>query len=358
MLKSQKLISKLSFVLATFFVVTALYLPWQSVKAEPAKPTKGITVAPAFVRITLDDDTQESTASVDVTNNYDGPINLSASLHGVDQDRGVFTPSKDLPSGLKSSLSVAPELFSLEPGQSTSVRISLKDSMALGPGSNYAALVIRQSGSNSQSGSLQSAVSVTMFITKLKGASFNLSLQKLITRGLWFGAPKSTVTTLKNNGNVVVVPRGTFTFYKANSSEVYSKGVLNESSIPVFPEAGVTLLTNIKPIKSITWPGKYKLEFKYQFDGADASQIKTFTMVRYYVPSWLVFASVFIIIFIVGAIFLLSKTRKTILQKLNKKQLKNSVRKAISKKTKKSKKRSKKKKIKVKIESGIYRRKF
>ena len=236
--------------------------------ATPSKLNSGITVAPAIVGLTINKGQDYQISNVGVKNNYNQPISLQASIQSVDQDQGILVPTNGIDSDLAKLISVSPANFNLQPNQSVTLRIRVDDSPKLGPGGNYAALVIKQSNATKNNLGLQTAVSVSLLITKEKGAIRELKASNLILSRLFFGLPKSTKVTFANHGNVHTVPRGIITVSDKQINTIYQKGVVNEASLTVFPTKEVVLQTDLNTIKHQWLPSKRVVTLQYRYDGS------------------------------------------------------------------------------------------
>jgi hypothetical protein len=273
-----------------FFAVLSMFLILSSAAhLKAASPTTGVTVAPAFVTIDLDGKDEEQLAYVGVKNNYSTSINLKTELKGIDQERGIIAPIKELSSNLSQLISIAPSEFTLDPGESINIQVRVKNGSILGPGGSYAALVIKQAGSQNNVG-LQSAISVNIFITKEKGAIRKIELIDLkLSRFLFSSASKATVV-FRNSGNVIATPRGVLTISGNSLNTIYKKGVVNEGSQSVFPLKQLTLDTSLTKVNNRWLPGRQKVTLQYRVEGQDA--LKTYEAKIMYIPNfyWLILA--------------------------------------------------------------------
>jgi hypothetical protein len=264
-------------------LAVGLLLTCQTSRVKAELLVNGITVAPALATINLKTDDDQQMAYIGVKNNYSTPISLTAQLKGVDQNSGILAPVKDLDTNLASLISVAPAYFTLEPEQSINIQISVKNGTQLNPGGNYAALVIKRADSGFNDVSLQSAISVSLFVIKEQGAQWQLKLNNLhLQRWLW-ELPTTALVTVSNNGNVVAVPRGYLTVSDNKLNVIYQKGILNEASLSVWPNKQLTMDMPVKTIISSWWPGWRTVTLQYR--STDTEEVQSFSTSLLYLPT-------------------------------------------------------------------------
>lgn len=358
MSKNQSLINKLSLV-SIAIVLCILVLPYRSVRAEPVKPVRGITVAPALVEMTLPSDQQMAFAAVGVRNDSDNTVTIVANLQGIDQTGGRLIPNQPLPDNLKNSLFITPTEFTLQPKQSINIQVIFKDTDQVPPGGNYAAIVIRQTKVDGSSPSTLSAISATLFINKQKGAVYKMRVSNINTKGWPLGIPTSISADYTNEGNIQLTPRGSVMYDSQNAKYTYASGIINANSVPLMPQKTINIETKLTRTDRIWWPGKYKLNYSYRYTATE--QIKTIIINRWYIPTWLVVMIMFWFGTVAVTLWIVIKRKDKLValkpKKPAKKILIDDVRK-VKKPKKKPKTKPKKKKIKVKVESGTYRTKF
>lgn len=242
----------------------------------------GITVSPATVNATLNQKEPQQTIALGVRNDFESPVNLVASLQGIDQQTGLLVPTEQVPPELAQAVQINPSAFSLQPKDSINIQLIITDSPALAPGGHYAALLIRQIAEAGKRVGLQPAISVTVFILKEGGALRSLQLQNITLHRTLLSFPRSADLVFLNKGNVHLVPRAALTATNSNGSKTYSQGTVNEQSLPLLPKETIRLRAEIAAVKKPWLPGRYTLNVQYRYDGAAVSQL---SVVRFwYLP--------------------------------------------------------------------------
>lgn len=280
---------KITKILLLAILFSVLFLSLNNIVfAAHAQP--GITVAPAVLTLNLDSKVTEQIGYVGVKNNYSKPINLTTELKGIDQERGIIAPIKELDSNLSKLISITPSSFTLEPGESINIQVTVKNASILSPGGSYASLVIKQDGGSLNNVGLQPAVSANLFIVKQQGAKKQLELSDVKISRKLFGMPDKATLIFRNNGNVIAIPRGIVTVGNRNLSSIYKKGVVNEGSLPMFPLKQLTIEVPLDNIQNKWTPGRQEINIQYRADGQN--NIKSYSLSVIYIPNlyWLVLA--------------------------------------------------------------------
>ena len=260
--------------------------------------------------IRINDDDIEKTNSVGVTNTFNGPASLVAQLKGVDDTNGILAPTKDLDNKLQDIIKIDKPEFVLQAGETTNINITVKNSPELRPGGTYAALVIKQSNSASNSAvGFQSAIGTGIFITKEHGAVRKLSLSSFSIHRILLGEPDKLTVNFKNDGNVQTVPRGVASTTNQKQTIIYQKGVVNQESISLMPGKSVNLEVPLNMVKRAYLPSRQKVVVQYRYDGSD--YITTSTKELLYIPRYLYF----VVLLLVIGLFLLLKNHKKLIRK-------------------------------------------
>lgn len=329
-----------SLVLLTLLFAGGL---WHS---QTASAAGGITVAPAFLRVSVSNKQPVQDVAVAVKNNFSGPIALDASISSVDQRRGLLVPTEKASPDLTNIVSVVPAQFELQPGQSINLSLKITNSIQLSPGGHYAALLIKQAYVEGSNVPLKPILSISLYVIKEDGAVRKISLLTPELPSLALRVPKSVDLTFQNIGNVDVVPRATL-LLAGHGGQVYAKGVVNEESIPVFPNGQVKLRSTLTTLHKIRWPGRYQLYVQYRSDGQKETKLVRADFL--YTPWWSILG---FLVFINLIIFGLLRLDKPKLKRKIQKRWKNYNKwpKKSTKSRQKSKKMSKKaKKIPVHV---------
>lgn len=245
----------------------------------------GITVAPGYVRMNVTKANPVRDATVTVRNDFSVPVTLEATLSDIDQKKGVLVPTDQPDSELSRFVEINPSIFELQPSQAINIQLRLTDSPKLGPGGHYGALVIKQTPIPGSNIPIRPAVSVSLFIIKEDGAIRQIALKSLDMSGMSVSLPKTLDMTFQNAGNVDVVPKA-LVLLAGRDGTVYAKGVVNEESVPVFPNNQVILRSNLTTLQKTWKPGRYSFYVQYRHDG----QVKTTTYREefFYAPWWFI----------------------------------------------------------------------
>ncbi len=291
-----------SLVIVGFVIATLLPLHTQ---AQGKQDPQGITISPAVVTISIGPNEATKTSTVEVTNTLSTSSSLTAELKGVDAQNGVLAPTKELDAGQKENISIDKSQFTLQPGEKTTITITVTNSVTLSPGGTYAALVIRQLGTPNNSVGFQSAVGAGIFITKQQGASRKISLTNFSIQQLLLGEPSKVTLTFKNDGNVHIVPRGVAVVTNQKGNVLYKKGVINQESFTILPQKSLTLDVPLATVAHSLLPSQQKVLVQYRFDGSD--DIQTVAKSIIFVPAYLYAV---ILLLAISIVLLATKARK------------------------------------------------
>jgi hypothetical protein len=259
------------------------------VHADAVAPTKnlGITVSPAFTTVQIGSKQPQMSFSVSIRNDFSVPVSMNATVSGLSIHSNTLIPDNRPDSALANLISIVPSSFSVRPGSSLNIIVTVKDTATLSPGGHYVSLRITEVGaavgSQSRQLSLQPAINSTMYVVKEDGAVRAISATHLHLARSLFSLPKLAIVTFNNSGNVLVVPRGVVTVAKtSNATQVYGQAVINDASVPLFPSQSTTLETNIHFVRCLPLPVKYTVALQYRYDGEDTPQTQFIT--AWYVP--------------------------------------------------------------------------
>ncbi len=206
----------------------------------------GIVVDPAFVEVTLQQPQQEKQIIISYTNNTNSSLRLEFFALDFRQKDELGTlsflgaESKSFSYSLSSFLQFETNTMTLAPKEKQNLRIYVTNRPDLSPGGHYAAVVAKEIDNGQvQNGQTQvsPAISALIFLRKEGGERFNLSLNNMNWPESWlvFSHPKDIVLTFQNEGNIHLVPYGRVEIRDWSGRLTY-KGVINTSSLRVFPE--------------------------------------------------------------------------------------------------------------------------
>lgn len=231
-----------------FFSLIALFLFILATQASVAcAQSKGtLTVAPAYVDVTLEKPEEEKEVEITYKNNSDRPIELeffAIDFHQSDisgairflEEKGSYSYS------LVSFVEFDTNSLQLEPSEEKSIKVRLKNTFNLSPGGHYASIIARQVQSivnDEQITRVAPGVSSLIYLRKVGGERFNLSITEIdrYNSPIIFSFPSRFNITFQNNGNVHLVPYGTVVLKDFLGRQIY-QGSINEESIKVMPES-------------------------------------------------------------------------------------------------------------------------
>ncbi len=263
-------------------------------------PVNTITVSPATAEVFVADEDPEKVFMITVQNGYPSTVNLVAELRGIDDVNGRIIPTGTPSAAISKHLTIDQPEFSVPPNEKRFVKIFAKNSSSLPAGGHYGSLVIRNIDNNSSTSSLDSQISVGVFLVKTSGVSKEIQLvsSKLISNRL--GVPKEVQLEFFNNGNIHLVPRASIQVFDGQTS-IYHE-VINQRSKQILPGKRYGETVQIQPITSSFWPQKLTVTTEYRADGIDTSkswQVSTWT----FPPLFIIMLIATISCFLVAAFF-------------------------------------------------------
>jgi hypothetical protein len=186
--------------------------------------------------------------------------------------------------GLTSWATLERDRIVVEPRTTEKVPVTITNRESLTPGGHYGAVLVSPTESPERPTRVQidQVLSSLLFVKKLGGEVYNLSLKSYDVRRSLFSTPDKVDMRFQNAGNVHVVPRGTISVTDPRGRQV-QKGIVNSSSAIVLPETFRRLSVPLESMGASWLPGKYTMQITYRFDGSDATQTRTVSY--YYVNS-------------------------------------------------------------------------
>lgn len=283
----QALTINLGIILSIFLAGSNLVVAQTSTTKSPKT---GLTVAPAYMELSIPKSGEEKFYELTVTNNYPKEVNIDATVRAVEEQDGKFLPSL-LDTPLLSRVVVLNNTnFKFDSNQSLPIKFSVKDNSQLTPGGHYVSLLISQKKSTNNSIQLESSISVLLYLVKESGAIRQLNIISGPSNGIrLFGLPITLTHEFKNDGNVAVTVRGSVIL--SSSNQVFKRGIINESAIPLQPGRIQKLQTILSSERNVWLPKKIIVETKYKSSGQDNSQSRQVTI--YYLP-WYILIVIFV----------------------------------------------------------------
>lgn len=214
-------------------------------------------VMPAFQEITLNENTQVATASMQLTNTSKQEQQFGITpidIQQFDSNGQVILADKPLTGqnfALASFITLALDKVTVPKESSITVPLIITNAQSMSPGGHYAAIVARLISDSANDQRVLPAVSSFLLVRKIGGEQFHLSLKRSELLDTFRAKlPVETQLTFSNQGNVHVIPRGTI-LIKDIFGTLVAKSTINENSLYVFPgtERSVTQkITYLKPI--------------------------------------------------------------------------------------------------------------
>ena len=249
----------------------------------------GLTVTPVFQEVTLATDEAEARFSITLTNQTDGPLVLRPSVvdfGSLDESGGVaFLGASDnlvRKYSLASWMRPEKDIVSLEAGESEDLRVVIENRESLSPGGHYGAVLFtignEEADAKENVVAVNQLLSVLVFAKKEGGEIYRLNiLDRTRERSMLFGLSQTSLR-FQNEGNVHIVPRGIVTLTDP-LGRVVEKGIINTESSLVLPESQRTFVTKLSLVTPLLIPGRYTLITDYRYDGQEAFESATDTIV-------------------------------------------------------------------------------
>ncbi len=293
----------------------------KTVGAAPAISIKGITLSPAIANVDLQKGQTVANFNVMVTNNTQNDLVLhvsSVDFKSLNNSGGLaFITSKPTGAaykyGLTSWLNTGTKTVELKAHQLKPVTITVENRTDLSPGGHYAAVLFMVAnggkGANTRV-NLNQVVSTLVFVRKIDGERYGISLEQPSLPTSWLHAPTNIDLFFKNTGNIQEIPRGLVTITSPLSHEV-SRAVINTNSSLVLPDSArlnrVALFAT-----GHTWlPGVYRVHIDYRYDGAPTYQSYDGTFFYAGLPSVAVsLGGLFVVVYVVRQLHRLYRKAK------------------------------------------------
>lgn len=284
---------------AALIFISFMYLPIASSQAVG----NSITISPAQLDIELGVNDTERQANFTIGNSYNVPVILNIELKGIDQQSGRIIPSDDVDQGLISSVRLSQTELTIPEQSTATISLVVTNPSSLSPGGHYGTIVFTQRKSGDKEVSLTQAISAGLFVVKRGGQLREVDNTLFKTRTLPYQIPSSAQITIKNVGNVHVIPRASILVYTKNGSLV-AKGVANTDSRRVLPGRAYEEKISLSQVKRLWWPQKLRVVLEYRADNIE--EAKHIEKSILYIPSYVVPAGCVVLL-----LFVLLVRRKT-----------------------------------------------
>ncbi|MGH7157266.1 MAG: hypothetical protein ACREGG_04115, partial [Candidatus Saccharimonadales bacterium] len=279
--------------------------------AKAATPTpSGITVSPAFQMVQVPTGAAEQPITFTITNNQPTAqtLNLSvADFNTLNESGGLFFVGTNPTAlqkqyGLARWVSLPASSITIAPKQTYKLQAAILNLPTLAAGGHYGALMIslnngsQQPDANNPVG-LHPIASSLLFVTKLDGATYDLSLANVYSKHSLFSLPASVTLRFQDTGNTHLIPRGEVTL-TGSGNKLISKGIINENSSPILPQTYRRYTVQLRKVASTNSIDKYALRVDFRFDGL--SQFRSYQASFWVLPAYIL-AVVIALVLLAGA---------------------------------------------------------
>ena len=198
-------------------------------------------------------------------------IFFSSTIRSRTASRWAAAPSGFFNGEKRFGLRISPAKITLLPNGNQAFKVSLTGTDTLKPGGHYAAIVLKLVNNSNQPLTnrvqINQDVSMLLFTTTNGSGVRNLSLSPPGVGAAWFHMPQILNLFLTNNGNTQATPRGYTTIFNT-SNKPLSRSIVNSGSALVLPGSTRLLETPTNAKLKPFWPGVYRLQVAYTYDGA------------------------------------------------------------------------------------------
>jgi hypothetical protein len=301
---------KLAFCLVLLSCALAAGLLRPAAAADkPAPKLSGTTISPAFQQVTVLAGEQAHNVEFKITNNEPGKQSFDLSVQDFNtlgESGGLFFAGTNPTAlqqkyGLAKWFSLPSRTLTLAAGQSQVIQAQVLNQPDLTPGGHYGALLVAVHPDSAKTSTskvtLHPIASSLMFVTKSGGDIHSLELSKVSDNHRLLKLPSRIDLRFHNTGNTHVIPRGSVTV-TGPGGKLISKGVINQDSNIILPEAYRQFSVPMKPINHPKSIGKYQLRVDFRFDGLD--QYREYRSSFSYVPRGIIFVLILLILMVIG----------------------------------------------------------
>jgi hypothetical protein len=285
----------------------------------PSPKVYGLTVSPAIQQINLASGQNSASYLCLVTNNTNSTTNLVVTAQdftAFNQFGGVGLISPNSPSGnhgLIANLNIGVRQFTLTPGQSQQVPISVVNAQNLSPGGHYAAILIAVAPvASTVSGnkiSTNQEVSSLLFITTAGNIMSSITMSSLQLASFNTNLPSSANLAFNNTGNTQTAPNGLVTLTGPGGE--FARGQINVGSGLVLPGTSRVYTVPLTYEGRVQFPGYYSLHVSYSAAGGQS--VSTVSQSFFYISKiYLIIVSLIVLAGVVWLLRLTTPVRKYI----------------------------------------------
>ena len=286
----MKRLAVLTITLITFVVASNLVPP----PSHAERPINTVTVEPASLNFDMSGSTDKKVSTVTIHNDYTSDIRMLAEFKGIDETGGKIVPNGDPSQVILNTLKLSATEFIVPAHGVYYLTVLATDNGSLSPGGHYATLVLSNQNTKPAQSSVQSEVSLGIFIVKRDGLISNVVLTDHILDRKYFAFPKALSVELLNDGNAHITPRGSAQITD-NKNTVIAEGVFNPDSKIILPGKRFNQQLQFSKNNSLL-PKRLKLEIRYRADGID--EPKVYQKYFWYIPSFYLYLVIFLVILV------------------------------------------------------------
>ena len=230
--------------------------------AQTNEKKGGLEVNPAYSDLTLKKNEVQKKIQLKYTNLSDTPANLTISIYNYGQKdktgETIIFDKDDLSSGnsLSEYISISPPNISLLPHEAGVVEVTISNGKDLSPGGHYGAIVARvEQEVNTQNVPIVAPSITSLLLLKKEGGELYDMRVNGVEGALStfvFSYPQLFNLSFENKGNVHLILYGTAEIKDLFGRQLY-KGVVNSSSLIVYPKNTRSLPLQLNPVK-ISFP--------------------------------------------------------------------------------------------------------
>lgn len=294
----------IKFILPIIIFLILLVSPLSHTNALK-KPTSGISVSPAILKLSIQPNQDTLPFTMQITNTYNYPVEVK--LGTIDftylSSNGGLSFLKNETNlnpnyhGLATSIKSQVSSVELLPNQNQIILFSIVDATQLAIGGHYGAVTFSVSPKSvfkKNNVSIVQTVVSLVFTSSYGQGTQTTNLFTPIVGSLRFSMPTNLNLVITNNGNTQTVPLGVIQVYKG--SKIISQAQLNTNDSFILPASNRLFNIDLPNLKSPLLPHSYKLVVQYKHVGVN--KIKTYSQNFTVIPTFYIYLIIFVVIFL------------------------------------------------------------
>jgi len=306
---------KLSAIIVALATLSLLLVSGVVRATSLSKASYGITVGPAAQQVLLSEGQNSLTFNTGIANNTNGAVVVEVSaldFTGLNDTGAVsFLTSpneqKNNPHSLASSLSFVLPEFTLSPGQTRTVPVTINDAEQLTVGGHYAAIIYKVKNAPvlgvKNAVNVNEEVSSLVFVSTKGTGTQSVALQYISIGSLLTHFPKNVSVILADQGNTQTVPTGVIQIVNSKGT-VVSQTQINTGSNLILPQ--VNRLFDFKLTSYKTQPTTGYYTFKFYYKTADQTGYSRYEKRFLYIAPQVIYLAALIVVLLV--VLLVQKT--------------------------------------------------